>query len=85
MKLLFDNLELFLHLAALAQLAVAVLNLFLVRIMKWERDLISAPQWSHYSASHWRNDRLRTLIHWTLFLGCGALGAIYFIAAGGVG
>lgn len=37
------NLELFLRLAALAQLGVAVLNLFLIRIMKWERDLISAP------------------------------------------
>ena len=43
MKILLTNLELFLRLAALAQLGVAVLNLFLVRIMKWERDLVSAP------------------------------------------
>jgi hypothetical protein len=43
MKLLLDNLELFLRVAALAQLGVAVLNLFLVKIMKWESDLVSAP------------------------------------------
>jgi len=43
MKLLLDHLELFLRLAALAQLSVAVLNFFLIRIMKWERDLASAP------------------------------------------
>jgi hypothetical protein len=36
------NLEFLLRLAALAQLGVALLNLFLVRIMKWKRDLISA-------------------------------------------
>ena len=140
MKFLSDNLELFLRLAALAQLGVALLNLFLIRIMKWKRDLVSAPllirevfqihtyfisitlaifgvltwrfaaemataahplciwlaigigcfwsvrsimQWSHYSASHWRNNSLRTVIHWTLFLGYGALGTVYFIAAGG--
>ena len=139
MKLLIDNLELFLRLAALAQLGVAILNLFLIKIMKWERDLASAPllirevfqihiyfisitlalfgaltwrfsgdivhaahplciwlaigigifwavrslmQWSHYSAVHWRGDRLRTLIHWMLFLGYGAFAAVYFTAAG---
>jgi hypothetical protein len=132
------NLELFLRLAAFAQLGVAVLNLFLVRIMKWERDLASVPllirevfqihiyfisitlaifgaptwrfagdlasaanplctwlaigigafwavrsvmQWSHYSAVHWRGDRLRTAIHWMLFLGYGAFAAVYFTAA----
>jgi hypothetical protein len=135
MKLL--NLELFLRLAALAQLGVAVLNLFLVRIMNWRRDLNTMPllirevfqihiyfisitlvifavltwrfarelatganplgvwfalgigafwtvrsvmQWSHYSAIHWRGNRLRTLIHWTLFLGYGAFAAVYFAA-----
>jgi hypothetical protein len=135
MKLL--NLELFLRLAALAQFGVAVLNLFLVRIMNWRRDLNTMPllirevfqihiyfisitlaifaaltwrfarelatganplgvwfalgigtfwtvrsvmQWSHYSAIHWRGDRLRTLIHWTLFLGYGAFAAVYFAA-----
>ena len=139
MKMLLTNLELFLRLAALAQLGVALLNLFLVRIMKWERDLGSAPllirevfqihiyfisitlaifgavtwrfaaeiatasqpiciwlaigigafwavrsvmQWSHYSAVHWRGDRLRTVIHWMLFLGYGAFAAVYFTAAG---
>ena len=43
MKLLFTNLELLLRLAALAQLGVAILNLFLVRIMNWQRDLSTAP------------------------------------------
>ena len=132
------NLELFLRLAALAQLGVAVLNLFLVRIMNWRRELDTMPllirevfqihlyfisitlaffgavtwrfageiasaahpmcvwlaigigffwavrslmQWTHYSAVHWRGDRLRTLIHWMLFLGYGAFAAVYFAAA----
>ena len=132
------NLELLLRLAALAQLGVAILNLFLIRIMKWRRDLDMVPllirevfqihihfisitlaifgavtwrfaaeianaaqpicvwlaigigafwavrsimQWSHYSAVHWRGDRMRTLIHWTLFLGYGAFAAVYFAAA----
>ena len=132
------NLELFLRLAALAQLGVAVLNLFLVRIMNWRRDLNTVPllirevfqihiyfisitlaifgaitwrfageiasaahpicvwlaigigffwavrslmQWTHYSAVHWRGDRLRTLIHWMLFVGYGAFAAVYFTAA----
>jgi hypothetical protein len=131
-------LELFLRLAALAQLGVVVLNLFLVRIMNWRRDLDAMPllirevfqihvyfisitlaifgaltwrfareiasaaepicvwltigigsfwairsvmQWTHYSAVHWRGDRVRTLIHWTLFLGYGAFAAVYFAAA----
>jgi hypothetical protein len=139
MKIFLANLELLLRLGALAQLGVALLNLFLVRIMKWERDLVSAPllirevfrihiyfisitlaifgavtwrfapefatgaapvfawlavgigafwavrsmmQWSHYSAVHWRGDRIRTVIHWMLFLGYGALAAVYFTAAG---
>ena len=43
MKLLADNLELLLRLAALAQLGVALLNLFLIRIMKWRTDLDAAP------------------------------------------
>lgn len=137
MKLL-DNLELFLRLAALAQLGIAVLNFFLIRIMKWERDLAGAPllirevfqihiyfvsitlaifgaltwrfaaeiataaqpicvwlatgigifwairsvmQWSHYSAVHWRGDKMRTAIHGMLFLGYGAFAAVYFTAA----
>ena len=132
------NLELLLRVAALAQLSVVILNLFIVRIMNWRRDLNTMPllirevfqihlyfisitlaifgtvtwrfardlanaahpicvwlaigigsfwavrsvmQWSHYSAVHWRGDRLRTLIHWTLFLGYGAFAAVYFTAA----
>jgi len=132
------NLELVLRLAAAAQLGVVVLNLFLVRIMNWRRDLDAMPllirevfqihvyfisitlaifgavtwrfahdianaahpicvwlaigigsfwairsvmQWTHYSAVHWRGDRVRTLIHWTLFLGYGAFAAVYFAAA----
>jgi hypothetical protein len=43
MKLFYDNLELLLRIAALAQLGVAILNLFLVRIMKWQGDLATAP------------------------------------------
>lgn len=138
MKLLVDNLEFFLRFAALAQLGVVVLNLFLVRLMNWRRDLEAMPlllrevfrihvyfisitlaifgvltwqfageiataahplciwlaagigvfwairsvmQWSHYSAVHWRGDRLRTLIHWMLFLGYGGFAAVYFTAA----
>ena len=136
MKLL--SLELLLRLAALAQLGVALLNLFLIRIMNWRRDLNTMPlligevfqihiyfisitlaifgavtwrfardlasganplgawlalgigafwavrsvmQWSHYSAVHWRGDRLRTVIHWMLFVGYGAFAAIYFTTA----
>ena len=33
-----------LYIAAAAQLAVAVLNLFLVRIMKWEESVARMPQ-----------------------------------------
>jgi hypothetical protein len=43
MKLFYDKLELLLRIAALAQLGVAILNLFLVRIMKWQGDLATAP------------------------------------------
>ena len=130
--------DLALRAAAIAQVAVAILNLFLIRIMKWKPDLNRAPllirevfqihvifisitlsifalltwrfvreiagaanplaiwlataiglfwiarsimQWLHYSSSHWRGNAARTLIHWTLFLGYGALGAIYLAAA----
>ena len=132
------SLEIALRAAAIAQLAVAILNLFLIRIMKWKPDLHRAPllirevfhihvvfisitlaifaaltwrfaheiamaanplavwlataigifwivrsvmQWLHYSSSHWRGNPARTLIHWTLFLGYGAMGAIYLAAA----
>jgi hypothetical protein len=132
------TLELFLRFAALAQMGVVLLNLFLIRLMNWRHDLNAMPlllrevfqihvyfisitlaifgvltwrfaseianaahplcvwlavgigvfwairsvmQWSHYSAVHWRGDRLRTLIHWMLFLGYGGFAAIYFTAA----
>jgi hypothetical protein len=39
-------------------------------------------QWLHYSSVHWRGIPTRTTIHWTLFLGYGALAAVYLIAAG---
>jgi hypothetical protein len=42
----------------------------------------STMQWLHYSSVHWRGIPTRTAIHWTLFLGYGALAAVYFIAAG---
>ena len=132
------SLETALRAVALAQFAVAILNLFLIRIMKWEPDLERAPlligevfrihvvfisitlsifgtltwrfapevanaasplaiwltvaiglfwlvrsamQWLHYSASHWHGNSLRTLIHWTLFLGYGAMAFVYFVAS----
>ena len=131
-------LELALRVAAIAQFIVAILNLFLIRLMNWKNDLDLAPllirevfhihiifisitlsifglltwrfvheiagaanplaiwlataiglfwivrsvmQWLHYSPSHWRGNRTRTLIHWTLFLGYGAMGIVYFAAA----
>ena len=130
--------ELALRVVALAQFAVAILNLFLIHIMKWKPDLERAPlligevfrihvvfisitlsifgtltwrfayeiarasaplaiwlavaiglfwlarsamQWLHYSASHWHGNSLRTVIHWTLFLGYGAMALVYFAAA----
>ena len=36
--------EIALSIAAAAQLAIAVLNLFLVRIMKWEEPVVRMPQ-----------------------------------------
>jgi hypothetical protein len=126
--------------AAIAQFAIAVLNLFLVRIMKWKPDLARTPllirevfyihiifisitlgtfavltwrfaddiaiavspifvwlataigifwsirsvmQWLHYSPTHWRGNALRTVIHWMLFFGYGAMAVIYFTAAFG--
>jgi hypothetical protein len=134
------KLELLLRLAAVAQLGVVLLNLFLIRIMNWRPDLEAMPlllrevfrihvyfisitlaifgavtwqfagdiasaahpicvwlaigigvfwairsamQWTHYSAVHWRGDRLRTVIHWMLFLGYGAFAAVYLTAASG--
>ncbi|HKR54372.1 MAG TPA: hypothetical protein VJR93_08500 [Chthoniobacterales bacterium] len=131
-------LELALRVAAIAQFAVAILNLFLIRLMNWKTDLDRAPllirevfhihiifisitlsifalltwrfvheiagaanplavwlataiglfwiirsimQWLHYSPRHWRGNRTRTLIHWTLFLGYGAMGIVYFAVA----
>jgi hypothetical protein len=41
----------------------------------------SMMQWTHYSRSHWRGDRTRTALHWLLFVGYGALGALYLGAA----
>jgi uncharacterized membrane protein YidH (DUF202 family) len=131
-------LDLALRVAAIAQFVVAILNLFLIRLMNWKTDLDRAPllirevfhihiifisitlsifalltwrfvheiagaanplavwlataiglfwiirsvmQWLHYSPSNWRGNRTRTLIHWTLFLGYGAMGIVYFAAA----
>lgn len=138
MKLIYDHLEILLRAAAITQLAVALLNLTLARIMKWKPDLArmplllrevfrihvqfisitlaifgvltwrfageiagaatplatwlamsiavfwairSAMQWLHYSSVHWRGIPTRTAVHWALFLGYGALAAVYFIAA----
>jgi len=38
-------------------------------------------QWFYYSASHWRGDTGRTVIHWALFLGYAGFAAVYFAAA----
>lgn len=138
MNFLHAHLDFFLRAAALAQMGVAILNLSLVRIMKWKPDLDRLPllirevfyihslfisvtlaifavltwrfagdlasaanplcvwlaaaigifwairatmQWTHYSASHWRGDTARTLIHWTLTLGYGALASVYLATA----
>jgi hypothetical protein len=43
----------------------------------------SVMQWLYYSSSHWRGNAARTTIHWLLFLGYGALSAVYFTAAVG--
>ena len=131
-------LELGLRVAAVTQIGVALLNLALIRIMKWEPELDrmpllirevfrihcyfisitlaifgiitwrftpeiasagsgiavwlaigvgafwlirSAMQWLHYSQTHWRGNGTRTAIHFTLFLGYGALAAVYLTAA----
>ena len=133
-----DYLPLGLRLAAVAQIGVAILNLSLVRIMKWKPDLErmpllirevfrihcyfisitlaifgvitwrfagdiataahplaiwlavgigmfwlirSAMQWLHYSPSHWRDNTARTVIHFVLFFGYGALATVYLAAA----
>jgi hypothetical protein len=140
MNFLRIHLSFFLGLAALAQLGVAILNLWLIPIMKWQTDLRrmpllirevfrihcvfisitlsifavltwqfandiasganqlaiwlafaigafwlirSAMQWLYYNPSHWRGNFARTVIHWLLFLGYGALATVYFTAAVG--
>jgi hypothetical protein len=40
-------------------------------------------QWTHYSASHWRGIRDRTVIHWLLTFGYAAWAGVYFMAAFG--
>jgi len=134
------HVEVALRSAAIAQFAVAILNLFLIRIMKWKPDLERMPllirevfhvhcifisitlsifaaltwqftreivaganplaiwmaaaigsfwsvraamQWLYYSSNHWRGNSQRTLIHWALFLGYGALAVVYLAAAFG--
>jgi hypothetical protein len=131
-------LELGLRVAAVVQLAVAILNLFLIRIMKWKADLSQMPlllgevfrihcyfisitlaifgvvtwrfasdiamaaspicvwlalgigifwavrsimQWVFYSPIHWRGNAARTVIHFLLFFGYGALALVYIAAA----
>lgn len=137
MNFLRTHVELGLRAAAVTQIGVAILNLFLARIMKWKPDLErmpllirevfhihllfisltlaifgvitwrfagdlaaganplsiwvaaaigifwlvrSAMQWLHYSPSHWRGDSVRTVIHFLLFFGYGALAVVYFTA-----
>jgi len=132
------NIVLLLKAAAIVQMAVAILNLVLIRVMRWQPDLERMPllirevfrihcffisftltifgvltwrfaddiaaaanplciwlataiglfwlirsllQWLYYSMSHWRGHAMRTLIHFLLFFGYGALAAIYIMAA----
>jgi hypothetical protein len=138
MNFLRSYLDLGLRVAAIMQIAIAILNLSLIRIMKWKPDLErmpllvrevfrihcffisitlaifgvltwrfaddiaaaanplaiwlagaiglfwlvrSAMQWLYYSPSHWRGNSSRTIIHFLLFFGYGALAAIYLVAA----
>lgn len=37
----------------------------------------AAMKWTHYSRTHWQGDTARTLMHWLLFLGYGALALVY--------
>lgn len=37
-------------------------------------------QWTYYSQAHWRGDTVRTLLHWLLFFGYGALAFVYLWA-----
>lgn len=135
---LLNYLDIGLRVAAVVQIGVAILNLSLVRIMKWKPDLDrmpllvrevfrihcyfisitlaifgiltwrfspeivlaanpvciwlasaigtfwlirSAMQWLHYSPVHWRGNSSRTVIHFLLFFGYGALATVYFAAA----
>src|SRR5437762_74256 len=134
MNFLYAHLNFLLRVAAVGQLAVAILNVFLIRIMKWKDDLDRMPllirevfkvhcifisitlaifgvitwrfaddmaaaayplciwvavgigmfwlirsaiQWLQYSPNHWRGDFTRTVIHFVLFFGYGALSAVY--------
>ena len=54
-------------------LAVSIANFWGLR---------SVMQWLHYSTVHWRGDPARRAIHWALFLGYGAIAAVYLVAAG---
>ena len=38
-------------------------------------------QWTFYSASHWRGDRSRTIVHWALTFLYGGFAVVYFAAA----
>ncbi len=124
--------------AAAAQIAVAVLNLFLTRILNWKQDVLKMPlllrevfyvhawfisvtlaifgvltwrfsveiasrsesvaQWLaaaigifwafrtalqvfYYSASHWRGQFQRTLIHVTLLLLYGGMAGVYLFSS----
>jgi hypothetical protein len=63
---------------ALAHSALATWLAAVIGIFWGARSLM---QWTSYSATHWRGDALRTVLHWLLFLGYGALAAIYLVAA----
>jgi hypothetical protein len=132
------HVDLLLRATAIVQVGIAILNLFLIRIMKWKNDLERMPlligevfrihcifisitlsifaaltwrfandiasaanplciwlaaaigafwfirslmQWFYYSASHWRGNTGRTVIHWALFLAYAGFAAVYFAAA----
>ena len=43
--------------------------------------LRAVMQWTHYSASHWRGNVQRTMIHWILFASYSAASFVYAVAA----
>jgi hypothetical protein len=78
-------LDLALRAAAIAQFTVAILNLFLIRIMKWKPDLDRAPllirEVFHIHVIFISITLSIFALLRTLFLGYGAMAVVYLAAA----